>query len=164
MANDGRLVHVRDAVRALLITPAAEILLMRICPPDGEACFWIAPGGGLEPGETPRGALKRELREELGLEDFDMGPLVWRRRHTFDWDERRICQSERYHVVHVDRFQPQMSDALEARVLDEFRWWPTSELASAAERLTPLALATIVSSYLEHGPPQGPLDLEVLVD
>jgi hypothetical protein len=56
-----------------------------------------------------------------------------------------------------------MSDATEAQVLQQFRWWQVSELANAEERLTPLTLATIVSEYLAHGPPPEPLEVEVLV-
>ncbi len=29
---------------------------------------WNLPGGGMEPGEAPQGALKREIKEETGLE------------------------------------------------------------------------------------------------
>jgi 8-oxo-dGTP pyrophosphatase MutT (NUDIX family) len=161
--NTNESVRVRDAIRAILITPSAEVLLMRIRPPDGDECFWITPGGGLEPGETVEVGLRRELLEELGLRQFEIGPLVWRRQHTFDWDGQRICQSERYHIVRVERFEPRMSDATEARVLQQFRWWQVSELANAEERLTPLAFSAIVSEYLAHGPPREPLEVEVLV-
>ena len=30
--------------------------------------FWCFPGGHVEPGETPRAAVRRELAEELGIE------------------------------------------------------------------------------------------------
>jgi 8-oxo-dGTP pyrophosphatase MutT (NUDIX family) len=154
----------RDAVRAILLTPEHEVLLMRIHPPGREERFWIAPGGGLEPGEQLEAGLRRELGEELGLTAFAVGPLVWRRQHTFDWGARRICQRERYHVVHVARFSPCMSDAVEAEVLDCFRWWPVAALAATRERLTPTALAQIVARYIAHGPPAGPLEVEILVD
>jgi ADP-ribose pyrophosphatase YjhB (NUDIX family) len=36
---------------------------------------WGLPGGWVEPGEEPAAAVKRELREELGL-DIDVGELV----------------------------------------------------------------------------------------
>ncbi len=45
-----------------------------------------------------------------------------------------------------------MSDDVENAVLDEFRWWKATDLANATERLTPLALAAIVNSYLRSGP------------
>lgn len=138
---------------------------MRIRPPHGSESFWITPGGGLEAGESVEDGLRRELHEELGLTRFTLGPLVWLRQHTFNWDGRRICQRERYHVVSVDRFEPRMSDEVESKVLDQFRWWPTHELFSARERLTPLSLAEIVERYLRVGAPAPTaLEVEVLVD
>ena len=155
----------REAIRAIILTPEKEVLLLRIHPPDSREWFWwITPGGGLESGESVEAGLKRELREELGLDDYQVGPLVWRRQHTFNWAGKRIRQSERYYVVHADRFEPRMSDPDEAKVLDCFRWWPAAELANCSEALTPLSLADIVARYLVEGAPQGPLELEVLVD
>jgi 8-oxo-dGTP pyrophosphatase MutT (NUDIX family) len=157
------LVH-RQAVRALILTPDHQVLLCRIHTPGGGHSFWIAPGGGLEPGETQDEGLRRELAEELGLTGFEAGPVVWRRHHTFDWGERRISQREEYRVVHTDRFEPVMTDPVEAEVLECFRWWPIDDLDTAAERFTPLSLADILRRYLRDGAPATPPDEEVLVD
>ena len=154
----------REAIRAILLTPEREVLLLRIRPPDGGDWFWITPGGGLELGETIEAGLRRELREELGLAQFVLGPLIWLRQHTFTWAEQRICQREQYYIIPVARCEPHMSDPTGAKGLDRFHWWPVAELAHARERLTPLSLAQIVARYLRQGPPRKPLEVEVLVD
>ena len=157
-------VNERDAARAILLTPEREVLLLRVRPPHVDYAFWIAPGGGVEPGETVEACLRRELREEVGLDRLTVGPLVWRRQHTFNLAGRRICQRERYHVVPVEKFEPRMSDELESEFLDRFQWWRTDELSSTRERLTPLSLADIVARYLREGAPTEPIEVEVLVD
>ena len=53
---------------AVLLRPDGRVLLAQ--RPEGKpyAGYWEFPGGKLEPGETPRHALDRELHEELGIE------------------------------------------------------------------------------------------------
>jgi 8-oxo-dGTP pyrophosphatase MutT (NUDIX family) len=157
-------VEERYSVRAILLTPDEHVLLMRIRDPESNRRFWITPGGGLEPSEGVEQGPRRELREEVGLESFELGPVVWRRHHTFNWAQRRISQEEEYRIVRVERFEPQMSDLAEAAVLDRFRWWRLGDLEHCEERLTPLSLATIISDYLRHGAPMGPLTVERLID
>lgn len=54
-------------VAAALIDPGGQVLLQQ--RGRGEhAGLWEFPGGKVEPGETLRGALVRELAEELGIE------------------------------------------------------------------------------------------------
>jgi 8-oxo-dGTP pyrophosphatase MutT (NUDIX family) len=153
----------RRAVRALLLTPDREILLIRIASATGKV-FWIAPGGGIEPGETAEQALARELREELGLERIEPGPLVWRRHHTFTWAGQRISQHEDYRIVPVTRFPAAMHDPQEAAFTTHVRWWPVADLADAPEPLTPTALARIIEDYLHNGAPDRLPPVEVLVD
>lgn len=52
---------------AVILRPGGEVLLAQ--RPRGKAYegYWEFPGGKLEPGESPRAALDRELREELGI-------------------------------------------------------------------------------------------------
>ena len=52
---------------AVLLRPDGQVLLAQ--RPEGKpyAGYWEFPGGKLEPGETPRHALDRELHEELGI-------------------------------------------------------------------------------------------------
>lgn len=146
---------IRKAVRAFLLDPDDRLLMLRVRLPEG-ATFWIAPGGGLQPGETSEQALRRELDEELGLPRLDLGPVIWRRDHDLTWQGRRFRQSESYFVAHVPRFQPVMRDANEAANLMEFRWWPQDALRATPEALTPARTASIIADYLQDGPPPEP--------
>ncbi|MGH2806764.1 MAG: NUDIX hydrolase [Actinomycetota bacterium] len=47
-----------------VIDDGGQILLLRRRDLD----VWECPGGGVEPGEAPRAALHREVREETGIE------------------------------------------------------------------------------------------------
>jgi 8-oxo-dGTP pyrophosphatase MutT (NUDIX family) len=153
----------RSAVRAVLLADDTHVLLMQIHSPTGKV-FWITPGGGLDPDETVEGGLRRELKEELGLEAFDVGPALWRRQHTFDWGDKRFCQREHYYVVHTSRFEPRMSDPVESVWFERFRWWPIDELHEATEEIAPRALGPIVSRYLAEGAPAELPEWEVLID
>lgn len=66
-------VHVAAAV---LRDAGGRILLARRTAGRDLAGAWEFPGGKVEPGESPREALDRELHEELGIRVLDAVPLV----------------------------------------------------------------------------------------
>ena len=51
--------RIRPAARALVVDPDDRVLLVRFEFPAGTR--WALPGGGIEPGETPEEAIRREL-------------------------------------------------------------------------------------------------------
>lgn len=58
------MVYTRISARAILITQEGKVCLIKRTK-NGEV-YWVAPGGGIEDGETPLDAVKRELLEETG--------------------------------------------------------------------------------------------------
>ena len=66
-------------VAAAVLQRADNTFLLAQRPPDKIwPGYWEFPGGKIEPGETPRHALIRELREELGIEIKTAYPWVTR--------------------------------------------------------------------------------------
>ena len=54
-------------VAAMIRDRAGRVLLQQRPPGKAHAGLWEFPGGKVEPGESPRESLVRELKEELGL-------------------------------------------------------------------------------------------------
>jgi 8-oxo-dGTP diphosphatase len=65
------------AVAASLVrAPDGRVLLAERTPRQLSAGFWEAPGGRVDPGETPRQAAVRELEEEVGIQAIDPRPWL----------------------------------------------------------------------------------------
>nr|WP_202923992.1 8-oxo-dGTP diphosphatase MutT [Rhodovulum sulfidophilum] len=68
-----------------LIDADGRVLLAQRPAGKSMAGLWEFPGGKIEPGETPEAALKRELKEELGIDTWEscMAPLTFA-SHSYD--------------------------------------------------------------------------------
>ena len=85
-SNGERCQRIRVAA-GVLRQPDGRVFATRRLPGRHLAGEWEFPGGKLEPGETARGALERELREEVGVEVRDARPLI---RFPCDYPDRRV--------------------------------------------------------------------------
>jgi 8-oxo-dGTP pyrophosphatase MutT (NUDIX family) len=151
----------RQAVRALVLDDDDCVLLVRVAFPSWTG--WIAPGGGVARSECDEAALRRELLEETGLATFELGPLVWTRRHdlrTEGWDD----QVERYFLVRTPRFEPAPALAwkdLNDEYVRDLRWWTLDEVEVSRDSFAPRRLGALLRSLLENGPPKEPLAVGV---
>ena len=72
--------HLREGSRGIVLR-GNQILLSRETRTD----WWLIPGGGQEPGETPAACCAREIREETGCL-VRVGPhYLTLREHYEDW-------------------------------------------------------------------------------
>jgi 8-oxo-dGTP diphosphatase len=70
-------------VTAAVIEQENTVLIAQRKPGSHLALKWEFPGGKLEWGEDPRDGLKREIREELGIE-IEVGDVVEVVSHTYE--------------------------------------------------------------------------------
>jgi ADP-ribose pyrophosphatase YjhB (NUDIX family) len=148
----------RDGVRGLVLDSGDRVLLVHFTFPPYP---WAPPGGGIDPGESVEHALRRELAEEVGLDQFELGPLLWTREHEFDRPTSFRGQRERCYLVRVDPFEPAPRLDLAAELVSGVRWWTRDELAQSAAVFAPRRLPALIRELLAHGPPPNPPHLGV---
>ena len=123
-------------VGAVIINAEGKLFLMRSHKwRDG----WVVPGGHIELGESMEEALRREVKEETGLEIYDIRFLLyqefvydqafWERRHFIffdyacktDMEEVRLnSEAQEYRWVTVEQALELTIDAYTRRAIEKY--------------------------------------------
>ena len=159
---------VRAIARALVLDPQDRLLLIayeaqRDVDPSrpGLRAFWFMPGGGIEAGETPEAALRRELEEEIGVRDAAVGPWVARCEGPFVLFATPRFAQEAYAVVRLPTSEvdtARLAETEDNPVLG-VKWWGLDALAATRDVVEPQGLAALARRIVSGDVPREPVRL-----
>jgi 8-oxo-dGTP pyrophosphatase MutT (NUDIX family) len=155
----------RRAARVVLLDAHKRVLLLRASDPSNPAkgSWWEIPGGGQDPGETSEEAAARELYEETGITDAEIGPCVWVAHVRFQFGPYWFDQRERVHVawcgVIEEEIVPAHLEPLEALAFSGARWWTLDELLASDVPTLPVNLREHLPALVEGRLPDPPINI-----
>lgn len=142
-------------VRAAIVL-VCDGMLALIERKRGGACYYLFPGGQVEPGETAREAAIREAAEELGL-DVVLGRLI--AEVTYQGAVQSYFLAGNLGGVFGSGTGPEMSGQASAEAGTYVPvWLPIASLLSLP--LYPKAVAELVAASPVKGWPETPLIVE----
>jgi len=138
--------------RVLLVDASERLLLIHERLEHGGS-HWLTPGGGVEAGEHPREAARRETLEETGIE-LDLAAdaeAVHVTRRTWSWAGVEYDQVDHFFLARVHdgaTFAPRGLTDIEKTTLLGSRWWTVAELQATDELLVPPDVGDVLAALL----------------
>lgn len=146
----------RRAARVICLDAAHRLLLLRWRDPFDGAWLWEPPGGGIEAGETPLVAARRELVEETGLDPAAVRDRSVPVDRDVRWNGIRYIGTEYFFVAKFADEQPSLvrTGLLpdEQATLDTHLWIAWSDLGSLSDPVEPPQLPAVLASLVPDGP------------
>jgi putative (di)nucleoside polyphosphate hydrolase len=129
----------RPCVGVMLANPAGHIFVGQRIDRDQDA--WQMPQGGVDPGEAPRDAALRELREETGVtadkvtvEAETEGWLPYDLPHDLVpriWKGRFRGQEQKWFLLRFHGADADVNIATDYPEFSEWRWLPSDQLVAS---------------------------------
>ena len=158
----------RLTARVLLFDPAGRVLMMKGRPPATPDApgVWFTVGGGVKAGESLVEAARREILEETGFSDFELGAVVWYREAVLAnaAGEPRLFK-ESYILARCDGGEPSRDgwQALERSLVEEIRWWSAEEVRAATDEVFyPEGFADLLAEVAWDRVPDAPKVLSLI--
>ena len=124
-----------ERVRVIVINEHDEVLLLKGVISDGK---WSMPGGGVERGERPAAAARRELHEETGIkvDEKDFTFLT-----TLEKSNTKVSYRSPLFLLKVKK-SALPKHPMNQWEIAELGWYKRNDLPAPLSRLTEVALAT----------------------
>ncbi|MBS1265691.1 MAG: RNA pyrophosphohydrolase [Acidimicrobiaceae bacterium] len=153
----------RPAARVVLLDRDDRIFLVNAEDPldPFRPDWWEIPGGGIDWGEDSATAAARELYEETGIEDVEMGPVIWTQHVQFTFGGFHFDSREKIHVARCDggEYRPRHLEALEAAAFMGARWWAVDDLVESEVMVLPELLREHLPAVVAGHLPDSPVDI-----
>jgi putative (di)nucleoside polyphosphate hydrolase len=139
----------RPCVGVMLVNPEGGVFIGRRADrsgaPEGAGSWWQMPQGGLDEGEEPETAARRELAEETGVRSIS---ILGRTRHwlVYDlperligvaWEGRYRGQKQLWFVARFEGEESEIDLGAEARNEPEFDAWRWAALEELPALVVP---------------------------
>ncbi|MFI6601579.1 NUDIX hydrolase [Nonomuraea sp. NPDC050536] len=98
----------RPAARVVCVDPDGKVLLLRWHDRVSGETFWEPPGGGIQAGETPLEAARRELTEETGLPGSAVQDRHVAVPRDFVWLGVHYVKTEQFYLAEFDECELQV--------------------------------------------------------
>ena len=142
----------RPAARVICVDQDGAILLMCWRDPVDGHLVWEPPGGGIDEGETPFEAARRELAEETGFDPDRIRPEYRDVERDVIWKGQRWVGPEQFFLARLDGTAPVPSgDGFmpdETVNFRQYAWLTPDRFGTVDGDLEPPELAAIVADML----------------
>jgi len=154
----------RLGARVLLLDTNDRVLLVHARDPqDPDHRWWELPGGGVDPGEEPADAARREVAEETGIVLPRVDRHLWTRESRFHYMGRDHHRIDLVFLARTAEAAPtielQPTENERAGVIER-RWWTAAELHGCADKLLPANLPDLLDDVLTGALDDAPLFLD----